>query len=193
MTDTQTTGHPAAAGAPPALTALLQQTFPGVVTAHHAQYGDETAVIGRERMLDVFRFLRDDPRCRFNLMVDVTAVDYLPRVPRFEVVYHLKSLPLGHRLRVKVPVAAAEAGVDSIVSLWVAADWYERECFDMYGIAFQGHPNLKRLLLYEGFEGHPLRKDYPKGLAQPLVEMRPVRERYDYHDEYQPVRQPAEN
>jgi NADH-quinone oxidoreductase subunit C len=164
----------------PGLTRLLQETFPGAVQTFHHQHGDETVVIGRERMLDLFAFLKNDSRCRFNLMVDVTAVDHLPRRPRFEVVYHLKSIPLRHRLRVKVPIEESAAEVDSIHALWVAADWYERECFDMYGIRFKGHPNLKRLLMYEGFEGYPLRKDYPKGQAQPLVEMRPVKERYSY-------------
>ena len=98
-----------------------------------------------------------------------------------------------HRLRIKVPLEEKAAEVDTISALWVAADWYERECFDMYGITFKGHPNLKRLLMYEGFEGYPLRKDYPKGLSQPLVEMRPVKERYNYGDTYQPVKQPVKN
>jgi NADH-quinone oxidoreductase subunit C len=85
-------------------------------------------------------------------------------------------------------VEEAAAEVDSIRGLWIAADWYERECHEMYGIAFAGHPNLKPLLLYDGFEGHPLRKDYEKGHAQPLVPMRPVRERYDYGETFHPVK-----
>lgn len=177
----------------PALTALIEQTFADQVLGSHQQHGDETIILKRERMLDVFRFLKTDPRCQFNLMIDVTAVDRLPAQPRFEVVYHLKSIPLKHRLRIKIPVAESAAEVDSISGLWVAADWYEREVFDMYGITFKGHPNLKRLLMYEGFEGHPLRKDYPKGLVQPLVEMRPVKERYDYGERYKPVVRPVQN
>ncbi len=168
----------------PVLTALIQEQFSGAVQSHHKQYGDETITIGRDKALDVFRFLRDDGRCRFELMIDLTAVDLLPRAPRFEVVVHLKSLALGHRLRVKIPLAADDPSMDSIAELWSAADWYERECWDMYGITFNGHPKLKRLLMYEGFEGFPLRKDYEKTLAQPLVPMRPVRERYDYGEEY---------
>ncbi|MBI4083219.1 MAG: NADH-quinone oxidoreductase subunit C [Candidatus Lambdaproteobacteria bacterium] len=171
----------------PALTALLEQKFSGQVLAHHAQHGDETVVIARARMLDVFRFLRDDPACRMEFMIDLTAVDYLPRRPRFELVVHLKSLSLGHRLRVKVPVAEEQAEVDSITPLWVAAEWYERECWEMYGIAFKGHPDLRHLLLYDGFRGHPLRKDYEKGLAQPLVPLRPVRERWNYGERFMPV------
>jgi len=193
MSSLKTPRHtgPALAGpneTPPALTALLMQQFPAQVLGWHRQHGDETVLLERERMLDVFRFLRDDPRCGFNLMVDLTATDDRRRKPRFEVVVHLKSLPLKHRLRVRIPVDGAAPEVDSITELWVAADWYERECFDLYGIGFKGHPNLKRLLMWEGFEGHPLRKDYEKGHVQPLVELRPVRERYDYGERYDPVR-----
>ena len=177
----------------PALTGLIQQTFAGSVLSAHQQHGDETVVLRREGMLDVFRFLKTDARCQFNLMVDVTAVDHHPATPRFEVVYHLKSIPLQHRLRLKVPLKEKAAEVDTISGLWVAADWYERECFDMYGITFKGHLNLKRLLMYDGFEGYPLRKDYEKGLTQPLVPMRPVKERYSYGEFYKPVTPPVKN
>ena len=118
-------------------------------------------------------------------------VSEAPRAPRFEVVYHLNSLSLHHRLRVKIPLEEAAPEVDSILELWVAADWYERECHEMYGIGFAGHPNLIPLLLYDGFEGYPLRKDYEKGLSQPLVPRRPVRERYDYGERFRPVKNPA--
>jgi NADH-quinone oxidoreductase subunit C len=173
---------------PPALTALLMAQFPGQVLGWHCQHGDETVVLSRGQILDVFRFLKDDVRCQFNLMIDLTATDDRRRKPRFEVVTHLKSIPLGHRLRVRIPVEESDPEVDSIYYLWVAADWYERECFDMYGIRFRGHPNLKRLLMWEGFEGYPLRKDYEKGHVQPLVELRPVKERYDYGERYDPPR-----
>jgi len=175
----------------PALTVLLLETFAGKVLEHHCQHGDETVVIQRWGMLDVFSFLKDDPRCAFEMRIDLTAVDYQPRTPRFEVVYHFKSLTLHHRLRVKVPLDEAALEVDTIRDLWVAADWYERECHEMYGIGFAGHPNLIPLLLYDGFEGYPLRKDYEKGLSQPLVPMRPVRERYDYGESFQPVKNPS--
>ncbi len=88
---------------------------------------------------------------------------------RFEVVYHLYSLEKNHRLRVKVPVAAADPVVDSLTGLWQSADWFEREVWDMFGIRFTGHPNLKRILMYEGFEGHALRKDYPMHKRQPII------------------------
>ena len=178
----------AAPAAPPALTALLLERFGERVLGHHTQHGDETVSIRREGMLEVFSFLKTDPRCAFELMIDLTAVDHLPRTPRFEVVVHLKSISKAHRLRVKIPLEASAAEVDSIQGLWVAANWYERECHEMYGIDFKGHPNLAPLLLYDGFEGHPLRKDYPKGHAQPLVTMRPVRERYDYGERFHPVK-----
>jgi NADH-quinone oxidoreductase subunit C len=167
-------------GAPPPLTALLQAIFPRSVTGHHRQHGDKTVLIRREGMLEVFRFLKEDPRCDFDLMIDLTAVDHLPRAPRFEVVVHLKSIRLGHRLRVKVPIEEGRAEVDSIAGLWAAANWYERECYDLYGIRFAGHPDLRRLLLYPEFQGHPLRKDYDYHLQQPRVPLRTVRERHDY-------------
>lgn len=168
----------------PHCTRKLIERFPKQIIDHHVAHGDETVILKREGMLDVFSHLRNDEKLRFDFMVDLTAVDYLPREPRFEVVCHLKSLHFGHRLRVRIPLEEAHAEVDSIRPLWIAADWYERECAEMYGIHFTGHPNLKPLLLYEGFQGYPLRKDYEKGLAQPLVELRPVQERYDYGDRF---------
>lgn len=193
----------AAAGAPeepgagdsappePPLTALLRETFGGRVLDAHCQHGDETVIIAREGMLEVMNFLKNDPACALEMMIDLTAVDHLPRVPRFEVVYHFKSVSQNHRLRVKVPVDEGAPEVDTIRELWIAADWYERECREMYGIAFSGHPDLRPLLLYDGFEGHPLRKDYEKGRAQPLVPMRPVRERYYYGESFHPVEHPS--
>jgi len=92
-----------------------------------------------------------------------------PQAARFLVVYHLFSLPLKHRLRLEVPVEESDAEVDSLISLWAGADWLEREVWDMFGIRFRGHPNLKRILMYEEFVGHPLRKDYPVNKRQPLI------------------------
>jgi len=103
--------------------------------------------------------------------MDLTAVDYLRlnKKPRFEVVYHFFSLEKRHRVRIKVPAETKDPEVDSLVPLWAGADWYEREVWDMFGIKFRGHPNLKRILMYEEFEGHPLRKDYPINKRQPLI------------------------
>lgn len=135
----------------------------------HAYRGDATAVVEAAEIVRVMRFLRDHDTTRFEILSDVTAVDYHGRDPRFEVVYHLYSIEHNHRLRVKAAVPEVPCQIDSVVSLWPAADWMEREVWDLYGIRFRGHPDLRRILLYEEFEGHPLRKDYPKERRQPLV------------------------
>lgn len=147
----------------------LLAALPDAILATHARLGDATAVVARERILEVLRLLRDDRALDFAMLTDVAAVDYLPRVPRFEVVYHLYSLSRNHRVRIKAPVPDDDARIDSAVSLYASADWMEREVWDLYGIRFTGHPDLRRILLYEEFEGHPLRKDYPKERRQPLV------------------------
>ncbi len=103
------------------------------------------------------------------MLTDLTAVDYLERDPRFEVVYHLYSVSRNRRLRVKARVPEGTAEIDTLVEVWPSANWMEREVFDLYGIRFRGHPDLRRILLYDDFEGHPLRKDYAKERRQPLV------------------------
>ncbi|HFE52504.1 MAG TPA: NADH-quinone oxidoreductase subunit C, partial [Bacteroidetes bacterium] len=117
------------------------------------------------------QLLRDDPDLLFNFLMDLTAVDYLNfgRKPRFEVVYNLYSLMKNLRLRLRVPVPEEDPVVRTVTHLWKSANWAEREVWDMFGIRFEGHPNLKRILLYEEFEGHPLRKDYPVNKRQPLI------------------------
>ncbi len=147
----------------------LSRQFPRSVIETHAHRGDATAVVRKEDILAISKFLRDDPDLAYNFMMDLTAVDYMGKEPRFEVVYHLYSLSKNQRVRIKAQVSEADCAIDYIVSIWVAADWFEREVFDLYGIVFKGHPNLKRILLYEGFEGHPLRKDYPVKKRQPLI------------------------
>jgi NADH-quinone oxidoreductase subunit C len=131
--------------------------------------GDDFAVIHKDRIVDASRLLRDDPELQYNYLIDITAVDYPRRRPRFEALYHFFSLPFRHRMRLKVPVDADNPEVPSLVPLWRGANWLEREVWDMFGIRFSGHPDLRRLLLYEGFEGHPLRKDYPVNRRQPLI------------------------
>jgi NADH-quinone oxidoreductase subunit C len=163
---------PAGGTAPPAehpLVARLRAAVPGAVLAAHAFRGDATAIVPREQLLAVGRCLRDDAALRFDMLVDVTAVDYLGRVPRFEVVYHFYSVPLNHRLRIKVPLEENDPSLPSLVPLWAGANWLERETWDLYGIVFTGHPDLRRIYLYEAFQGHPLRKDYPKEQRQPLI------------------------
>lgn len=131
--------------------------------------GEAVVVIEREALIEALRTLRDHPELRFEQLSDLTVVDYLGRGPRFEVVYQLYSLSLNHRLRVKVPLLADDPVVPSATGLWKAANWVEREAWDMFGIRFAGHPDLRRILMYPEFQGHPLRKDYPLLQRQPLV------------------------
>lgn len=143
----------------------------------HAQHGDETVVVRPSAWYAIHAFLRNDARARCSMLSDLTAVDYPEREPRFEVVSHVYSLELGHRLRLKTRVGDLEgnsADVDSLTSLWASANWLEREAYDMFGIRFVGHPDLRRILLYPEFEGHPLRKDYPADRIQPLIPFRDV-------------------
>jgi NADH-quinone oxidoreductase subunit C len=147
----------------------LVETFGDAVTTTRSDFGDDTAVVRRERIVEVCKVLRDDPDLRFDLAVDLTGVDYLGEEPRFEVVYHLYSIPKRHRLRIKARVPEDDPVIDSVVPVWPGMDWYEREAWDMYGIVFRGHPSLRRILLYDGFVGHPLRKDYPKAKRQPTI------------------------
>jgi NADH-quinone oxidoreductase subunit C len=123
-----------------------------------------------QALLGVVGALKD--QFRFDLFSDVTAVDWLGREPRFEVVWHFYSTMHRLRVRIKARVAEAEPVVDTLIGMYGAAHYMERECHEMYGIVFRGNPDLRPILLYEGFEGHPLRKDYPKEREQPLVPYR---------------------
>jgi len=160
-----------------ALVELLKKQFPADVLETHSQQGDETVVVYAARWKDVARFLRDDARADMDMLVDLTAVDYPDRSPRFEVVAHFLSLSKGHRLRLKARVGDRDgenANIDTITDLWASANWAERECWDLFGVRFTGHPDLRRILMYPEFEGHPLRKDYPADRIQPLVPYRDV-------------------
>jgi NADH-quinone oxidoreductase subunit C len=148
---------------------LLRENFPDAILDTLLPQGDATAVIRPESLTKIIDFLKKDPRLQFNILVDITAVDYLERKPRFDVVYHLLSLPHNRRLRLKVPLPEGEVALNSLTPWWGAADWLEREVWDMFGIRFTGHPNLKRILMYEEFQGHPLRKDYPIRKRQPRI------------------------
>jgi len=158
----------------PAILDRLRARFGPRILGTHAHRGDATALVERAAIREVLGSCRDEPELAFEVLMDLTAVDYLtfPGAegrPRFEVVYHLYSLTHRHRLRLKVPVEADDPVVDSAVPLWPIATWFEREVWDMFGIRFAGHPDLRRLLMYEEFEGHPLRKDYPITRRQPLI------------------------
>jgi len=111
--------------------------------------------------LNLFKALRDESGLEFNLLLDLTAVDWPERKPRFDVVYHLNSLALLHRLRVKIAVEYPDPWANTVMPLWKSADWLERECFDMFGIVFRNHPDLRRILMPNDWEGNPLRRDYP--------------------------------
>jgi NADH-quinone oxidoreductase subunit C len=157
-----------------ALLDQLRQRFEAGVLATHDHRGDHTAVVTRDALPAVLGYLRDTPALGFDLLVDLTAVDYLTYPgredgPRFDVVYTLHSLQHNHRLRVKVQVDEDDPVVPSACALWPIANWLEREVWDMFGIRFDGHPDLRRLLMYEEFAGHPLRKDYPIQRRQPLI------------------------
>ena len=141
----------------------------GAVVETHARLGEASALVRKEQLLDVMRFLRDDAECAFDMLMDLTCVDYHGEEPRFEVVYHLYSLAKNHRVRVKARVAEDACEIDTLSPLWASANWMEREVWDLYGVRFVGHPDLRRILLYEEFQGHPLRKDYPKERRQPLI------------------------
>ena len=152
------------------LLARLADLVPGAVPAPpELVRGQAVVLVDRERVADVLRTLRDHPELCFDVLVDLTAVDYLGRTPRFEVIYQLRSLQKEHRLRVKVSVPEDDPIVPTASSLWKSALWAEREVWDMFGIRFAGHPDLRRLLMYPEFVGHPLRKDYPLNQRQPLI------------------------
>lgn len=126
-----------------------------------------------DRFVDTCLALRDAPALRFNVLIEVTAADYLPREPRFEVVYHLLSVPHRARLRVKVRVPTG-GSVPSIRAVWPAAGWLEREVWDMFGVGFDGHGDLRRLLMPEDWEGYPQRKDYPVQIRKSVQTYAPL-------------------
>lgn len=157
-----------------AILARLRASQGARVLETHEYRGDHTAVLSREAIVEALALCRDDAELRFDMLMDLTAVDYLKFPgredgPRFEVVYHLYSTVHNHRLRLKVQVEQDDPVVPTATGLWPIANWLEREVWDMFGVRFEGHPDLRRLLMYEEFVGHPLRKDYPINRRQPLI------------------------
>jgi len=134
--------------------------LPGAVNGHAVAYGELTITAQAADIVKVMTFLRNDPRCQFVSFIDATAVDWPAREKRFDVVYHLLSPKLNLRIRVKIE-ADETTPVASIVAVFPGAEWFERETWDLYGVMFTDHPDLRRLLTDYGFEGHPLRKDFP--------------------------------
>lgn len=170
----------------------LRARFGGAILETSSAYGDDVAVVERESLHEVAAFLRDDPAMAFNYPCYCTCVDYLgmemltvspttplavpsiqavlpEEAPRFAMVYELRSLTRRTRIRIKVPLQEGDLKVPTLSDLWPAFNWLERETYDMYGVAFEGHPDLRRIYMYEEFIGFPLRKDYPKERRQPLV------------------------
>jgi NADH-quinone oxidoreductase subunit C len=130
------------------------------VRASRITHGELTLDVSREKIVDVLKFLRDDKSCQFEVLIDICGVDWPARANRFDVVYHLLSPRLNQRIRVKL-MTDETTPVPSTVGVFSASNWFEREAYDMYGILFSGHPDLRRLLTDYGFQGYPLRKDFP--------------------------------
>jgi NADH-quinone oxidoreductase subunit C len=157
----------------------IRTALPGVVTGHEVRYGELTITGEAAQILKIATFLRDDPACQFVNVVDVTAVDWPSRAQRFDVVYHFLSPRLNQRIRLKV-MTDEETPVPSITSVFRGAEWFEREAFDLYGVLFTGHPDMRRILTDYGFEGHPLRKDFPlSGFVDVRWDDQEKRVRYD--------------
>lgn len=142
------------------LGAHIAASMTNAIEAHEIAFGELTINARAEHIYGVITFLRDDPRCKFTTMIDICGVDYPERGKRFDVVYHLLSMHLNHRIRVKI-ATDEDTPVASIAAIYPCADWFEREAFDMYGILFSNHPDLRRILTDYGFQGFPLRKDFP--------------------------------
>ena len=156
----------------------LKAKFDGDILETYSAHGDECAVVSPARWKEVCSFLRNDPAMDFDMFIDMCGVDFPSRGElgqRMEVVLHLYSLGKRHRIRLKARIGDEEmngAEIDSVCEVWAGANWFEREVYDMSGVTFKGHPDLRRILMYPEFVGHPLLKDYPVNKTQPLVEYR---------------------
>ena len=164
MTEVQSEQEPQAPEEPRVVTRLRERFGDAVLEVKEA-LGELTVVVDGDRIVDVGAFLRDDPELRYDLLSGLTAVDWLlqEREPRYQVVYHLLSIPHNERLRLKIGVEEDDPVASSVVGVWPTANWLEREVYDMYGIRFSGHPDLRRILMPDDWPTHPLRKDVPLG------------------------------
>lgn len=140
--------------------AKLKENYPNALLEVSTFRGEITVRIPKQDLYEICRFLHSNPELQYYMLTDLCGVDLFPNNPRFEVVYLLYSFKLNHRLRLKVNVREGES-VPSVESIWKAANWLEREVYDLFGITFENHPDLRRILLWDGYEGHPLRKDFP--------------------------------
>jgi NADH-quinone oxidoreductase subunit C len=152
---------------------LKAQFTGGEILETGSQHGDEWARVRRDAWVAVCTFLRDDPATKMEMFTDLTVVDRFNTEPRFDVVLHLYSVSLKVRIRLYAGVPEEDPTLDTLVPVWAGANWFEREAYDLYGVRFRGHPDLRRILMYPEFVGHPLRKDYPKEKRQPLVRRQP--------------------
>jgi NADH-quinone oxidoreductase subunit C len=153
----------------------LKARFGTAILDTHSQFGDDTAIVDPAQWKAICSFLREDPELDFDMPVDLCGVDYPDRLPRTEVVMHLYSVSQRHRVRLKASVGDEDmegAELDSVTSIWPGMNWLEREVWDMSGVRFRGHPDLRRILMYPEFEGHPLQRTYPADRTQPLVAYR---------------------
>jgi NADH-quinone oxidoreductase subunit C len=162
--------------------ARVSESFPRAVVATSEFRGDLSIVLRPEALVNVARFLRDEPGLQYDFLENLCGVDYLGRDPRFEVVYHLISFTSRHRICLKVGLPAQNPTVASLTDLWPTANWQERETYDMFGIIFSGHPSLDRILMPDDWEGHPLRKDVPLGYEEVAFTIN--QEQIDAHKPY---------
>jgi NADH-quinone oxidoreductase subunit C len=156
--------------------ARLREAMGARILETSSYRGDEVALVAPEAWSTVALFLRDDPQLEMNHLIDITACDYPerePDLPRFDVLLMVRSQKRNHRIRIKTRVREGEE-LESLVPVWKGADWAEREIYDMFGVKFHGHPDLRRILMYDEFVGFPLRKDYPITQTQPLIPYRDV-------------------
>jgi NADH-quinone oxidoreductase subunit C len=137
----------------------LRDHDPAAVLETKSRFGEATAIVAPEKIVDICRYLKSE--LQFVRLSGITAVDWHPREPRFEVVYLLHSIESNTRLRLKCRLGGEQPEIDSVTSVWQSANWYEREVYDLFGIVFRNHPDLRRIMMPEDWEGHPLRKDYP--------------------------------
>jgi NADH-quinone oxidoreductase subunit C len=138
----------------------LKEKFPASVLEVTTFRGEVNVTVEKKDIYEICKFLYSDPDLEYHMLTDLCGVDYFPQAPRFEVVYLLYSFKNNHRLRLKTKVGEGES-VLSVESIWKVANWYEREAYDLLGITFENHPDLRRIMLWDGYEGHPLRKDFP--------------------------------
>ena len=150
-----------------AIATFIKTRFPEEIVASHILRNELTLIVKKEHITDVARFLKENKELEFDFLSDLCGVDRIATDGVFEVVYHLYSIHKNHRVRIKALVPSEEPSIPTVTDVWKTANWHERETYDMFGITFDGHPDLRKILTPDDFEGHPLRKDYPLDGRQP--------------------------